>query len=256
MSHPRLPPLFCGALVLSLALVGCAIKTTHLNISQWPVAKRAMYYQDPLPYRLAVLPLMDERPVEERTGKRPGGMFLLVWNKRVGDYVTGDHVFGQEVPRRLTDQLAEYLRQTHVFAEIVPFALPSQPSDRASAERIQQLAREQVVDYVLGGAVEHFYGSQHQQTSMLILPLYFINMSSWQDSKSLPWGKTTMRFVLYDGRTGDIMWRHRLEADETLPRETDAMSEAALESFATLAGNLVMELRQLPLAPVSATPQE
>src|SRR3989338_3047611 len=151
-----------GALFLS----GCAIATPHLNISQWPVSKRAMYYRDPAPYRLAVLPLVDERPLEERQGKRPAGFFLLVWNRRVGDYVTGDYIYGGSISQQLTDQLSTYLQSAHVFAEVIQAALPSpQPSSQADADNVQRVAREQVVDYVLGVAVEHFYGSQHQHTS-------------------------------------------------------------------------------------------
>lgn len=240
--------LFCA----SLALSGCSIKTTHLQINEWPIAKRAMYYQEPSPYRVAVLPLADERPSEERDGTRPRGLFLLLWNRRIGDYVTGDRVFGQDVPGQLTGQLTTYLQSANVFAQLVPASSP-QPSDRVDAAQIRRLGQQEVVDYVLGGAIEHFYGSQHQHTSAFFLPLYFVSTFGWQDSKSLPWGRSTVRFVLYNAQTGDTTWRHRLESDDTLPRETDAMSEAALESFAILAGRLATELRTLPLAPSLAS---
>jgi hypothetical protein len=83
--------------------------------------------------------------------------------------------------------------------------------------------------------------------------LYFISAFGWQDSKGLPWGQTTIRFHLYDGQNGDLVWQHRLEASETLPRGTDSMAEAAMESFTQVAGELATELRKLPLGSLSRT---
>ena len=248
---PHLPTLFVSA-GLAVASTGCAIQTPHLKISQWPVTKRAMYYHEPLPYRLAVLPLLDERPTQERQGQKAPAMFLLLWNRRVGDYYTGDHVFGGEVVSQLTGQLVEYLRVANIFPH-VEHVVPQHRADTLSPERVQQLTRTAAADYLLTGNVEHFFGSQHQHLSMFVLPLYFINTWGWQDSKTLPWGQTTMRFILYDGGTGDIAWRQRMEGQHTLPRETDAMSEAALESFALVAGKLATELRGLPLESLRST---
>ena len=229
-----------------LELTGCSIKTPYLSITQWPVAKKAIYYGDPSPYRVAILPLADRRPIHEKEGKRPGGMFLLLWNHRVGDYYTGDHVFGDHVTQQLTHQLTEYLRSSNAFAHVVEVETPAEfnPSD---VVQVTKLGRAQVVDYLLGGEVQHFFGSQSQHTSIFLLPLYFINTFSWQDSKTLPWGKTAIHFVLYDGRSGDIVWRRFIEANQTLPRDSDPMSEAALESFTNAAGELAVNLRNLPL---------
>lgn len=231
---------------LAVGVAGCSIKTAHLNASQWPITQRAMYYSEPAPYRIGVLPLMDRRPAEERTGKRPRGLFLLLWNRRVGDYYTGDHIFGNDVAKRLTDQLTEYLRSSHAFAEVIQVHPPADfnPANAASVSRV---GRERVVDYMLQGELQHFFGSQSQHTSIVLLPLYFINTYSWQDSKSLPWGKTEALFALYDGRSGDMVWRRLIAADQTLPRDTDSMAEAALESFADTTGTLTTNLRELPL---------
>ena len=72
--------------VLSVWLTGCAIKTPYLPISRWPVTKQAAYYQQALPYRVVVLPLLDQRPEQERKGRAAPATFLLLWNRRVGDY--------------------------------------------------------------------------------------------------------------------------------------------------------------------------
>ncbi len=96
---------------------------------------------------------------------------------------------------------------------------------------------------------------------MMILPLYFINAFGWQNGKGLPWGQTTMQGLLFDGRPGRLLWRHRLEASQALPRATDSMAEAAMESFALVTGQLVTEIQQLPLdswrtsAPPPETPR-
>jgi hypothetical protein len=229
-------------------LSGCAIKTSPVAIRDWPVAKRAAYYADPLPYRLAVYPLTDERPRPEREGRKPAGVFLAVWNRRVGDYTTGDSAFGGGVAQQLSEQLAAYLKNTNAFAEVMPVNVPA--GSELTTPRIQALGREHVIDYVITGAVEHFHGGQHQHTSSFFLPLYFVNTWGWQDNKSLPWGRTAIRFVVHETRSGDLIWRQRLEGSQTLARDTDSMAEAALESFAGMAGQLAVALRQLP-APVS-----
>jgi len=233
-----------GLLLAALSLSGCAIKTPHLAISQWPVTSRALYYNEPAPYRLGVLPLVDQRPVQERKGQRPQGVFLLLWNRRTGDYYTSDQIFGDQVAEQLSRQLAKYLQVANTFTHVTPVS--SLPRG-FSPESLQDVAREHEVDYLLGGDVRHFFGSQHQHFSMWVLPLYFLTTSAWSDAKTLPWGQSAVQFYLFDGRTGDMMWRHQLEASKTLPRETDSMAEAAMESFVQVAGDLAIELRQLPL---------
>lgn len=235
----------CGVW-LALVLTGCAINTPRVNIATWPAAKQAMYYRQPAPYRVAVLPLSDQRPAQERNGRRAPALFLLLWNRRVGDYYTGDQLFGGDVPTQLSRQLTDYLQAANAFTEVV--YVPSLPrdfklSDVTSAQRTSQF---HAADYLLSGELLHFFGSQHQHTSMLVLPLYFISTFGWQDSKSLPWGQTTLQAYLHDGATGNLVWRHRFEMSRTLPRNTDSMAVAALESFARVAGELTTELRQLP----------
>jgi hypothetical protein len=232
---------FAGLLLLS----SCAIATPHRQISQWPVTKRAMYYRDPLPSRLVLIPLIDRRPPRERQGQRASGLFLLLWNRRKGDYYTGDHVFGNDVPRQLTQQLAEFLKASNAFASIEVAASRGLDPESVSRAEVSAVAQTHNADYVLAGELHHFFGTQFQHTSMYLLPLYFINTFGWQDQKSLPWGQTAIRFVLYEGRSGENLWRRMVEAKETLPRETDSMSDAALESFATTAGLLASDLRQV-----------
>ena len=234
-------------LLLSLCLAGCSIKTPYLNVQQWPVEKHAMYYSSPSPYRVGVLPLDDQRPANEQKGQRPRGTFLLLWNRRVGDYYTGDHVFGGQVSTGLTEQTVRYLKAANVFAEVVATDPPPQFNPGVSGH-VSRLGREQVVDYLLRGELQHFFGSQTQRTSIVLLPLYFVNAMSWEDAKFLPWGKTAIAWTLYDGRTGDITWRRFTETSHTMPKDTDAMSEAAIESFTTAIGQLASDLRELPLS--------
>lgn len=249
ISHPASRVRWWGIGVILLGVCcGCSIATPHLNITRWPVEKKAVYYREPLPYRVVVLPLQDQRPTHERTGQKPDGAFLLLWNRRVGDYYTGDHIFGDHVADQLTSQVTRYLQASNVFAQAVPVPSASSGAGEWDAGRLRELAREHVADFVLTGELKHFFGSQHQQTSIVLLPLYFISTMSWQDNKSLPWGQSTVRFTLHDGKGGDLLWHHQLETNHTLPRETDPMSQAALESFMNLNEELVRELRHLPLA--------
>jgi hypothetical protein len=232
---------------MGVLLSGCAIHTPHLAIHRYPLAQQAVYYQEPLPYRVAVMPLVDQRVAQERQGQQPAGMFLLIWNRRVGDYYTGDRVFGEQVSRQLSQQLADYLQSAHVFAQTVTTGTLAH-----TPEAIQQVGRDQVADYVLGGELQHFFGSQHQQFSMFALPLYFINAFGWQDGKSLPWGQTTLLCTLSEARHGEMIWRHPIEQSWTMPRATDSMAEAAMKSFAATASQLATELHQLQLASVDS----
>lgn len=154
----------------------------------------------------------------------------------------------------MTERLTEYLRSANVFTEII-HVVPPQSFDASNPSAVSNLGQSQVVDYLLAGEIQHFFGSQSQHTSIFLLPLYFINTFGWQDSKSLPWGKTAVHFTLYDARSGDLVWRRLIEIDRTLPKDTDAMSEAALESFTDAAGILATELRNLPLQPATPSTQ-
>ena len=235
-------------------VTGCAINIPRSSVTQWPIQQRAMYYHQPLPHRVVVVSLLDQRPINERKGKKAPGMFLLFWNRRIGDYYTSDQAFGDNVSTQLTQQLALYLKSANVFQDITHE--PTSEFLEIPPVRVQQLAKTHGVDYVLGGELEHFFGTQHQQMTMYMLPLYFINAWGWTDSKTLPWGQTTIRFSVYDGATGEMLWRQRFQAQYTSPREKDSMSNAALESFTILAGDLALQLRQLPYSTASPSAQE
>jgi hypothetical protein len=235
---------------LACTLAGCAIKTPHLAVQQYPVEKRAAYFAEPAPYSLIVTPLIDRRPEVERKGQQAAPMFLLLVNRRVGDYYTGDRVFGRQVPAHLADRVAAHLQAANAFQKVTFLPTPFDPFDPNNPHHITRLAQTQGGHFVLTGELEHFYGSQHQHFSMTVLPLYFLNAFSWQDSKNLPNGKTVITFALHDAAKGDIMWRHQLQATSTMPRDTDSMAQAAMESFVLVSERLTSELRKLPLKSV------
>lgn len=241
------------ALWIATVGTGCAIQTAHLPIQRWPVEDKAAYYAEASPCRILVLPLIDRRPAVERDGQRPRAVFLLVWNRRVGDYYTSDLVFGRDVGAQLAGRLAAYLRSAHAFRDVTLSSSLSKDFQVIDASTLQRVDKNDGVDYVLGGELQHFFGSQHQQFSMAVLPLYFVNAFSWQDGKGLPWGKTSATFSLWDARSGNLVWRHQLEATQTLPTEKDSMAQAALESFVLVTDQLAAELRQLPLEPLPAS---
>ena len=106
----------------------------------------------------------------------------------------------RQVATGLTTQTVRYLKAANVFAEVVSIDPPSQFNPQVP-EHVSRLGREQVVDYLLRGELQHFFGSQTQRTSIVLLPLYFINTMSWENAKFLPWSKTAIAWTLYDGRT-------------------------------------------------------
>jgi len=143
--------------------------------------------------------------------------------------------------------LARYLQASNLFAEVVALPAASSSGNGTNASELTRLGTKHGADFLLGGELQHFYGSQHQHFSMFVLPLYFISTFGWQNGKGLPWGKTAIRFTLSDGSNGDLVWAQVIEADSTLPRATDSMAEAAMESFLNATGQLTTQLRQLPL---------
>ena len=242
-----------AVLGIGALLTGCSIKIPYMNISQWPTGQYVAYYGEPVPHRIGVLPLEDHRPAHEQTGQKPRGLFLLLWNRRVGDYYTGDRMFGGRVAAQLTDQLIGHMETSHAFADVMLVSGLPAGFNPDNADSVSQVGRDLVVDYLLRGEIAHFFGSQSQHTSTYLLPLYFVNTVGWQDSKSLPWGRSAIIFTVYDGQTGDIAWRRVIETDRTLPRDSDSMSQAALEAFSATAAELTRSLRELPPHPALAS---
>ncbi|MBI3292360.1 MAG: hypothetical protein HYZ73_06080 [Elusimicrobia bacterium] len=241
-----------GAMVAAVALAGCAIKTPYLNIGQRPIADQAMYFPEALPYRMVVVPFVDKRPDLERRGQQPHSMFLLLWNRRVGDYYTNDSLFGGQINMQLATQLAGYLKSANVFTEVHAVSTLPDGVEVFDASALQRIAQTHQADYVLAGELQHFFGSQHQHFSMFMLPLYFVSTFGWQNGKGLPWGQTALQVSLYDARRGDLAWRDLIDASDTLPRDTDSMAEAAVRSFTKAASQLATTLRQLPLDPTQS----
>lgn len=139
--------------LLLFLVAGCSINTPYVNVSQWPVEQHVMYYNNPLPLRIGVLPLVDHRPVQEQDGQHPRGTFLLLWNRRVGDYYTGNHIFGGQVASRLTNRLVVGLKAANIYAQIVPVAAPPDFNPN-NAEQVSRLGKQEVVDYLVYGELE------------------------------------------------------------------------------------------------------
>ncbi|HEX9742383.1 MAG TPA: hypothetical protein VGA17_06295 [Nitrospiraceae bacterium] len=240
---------YVAAGLMLFTMAGCAVKTPHKPLAQWPVDHRGVFYANPAPLRIAIAPFTDQRPREEIKGLKPTGMFFLLWNRRKGEYYTGDHIFGADIPTGIAHWLTRYLDEANIAAHVVQAPTPATPIDFSNAEQVRRYAAAHVADFVLTGDIEHFHGSQYQNTSFYLLPLWFINTFGWQDELGLPWGRTAIRFSLYDGRSGDAVWKRTLDASETMPAKSSTMAEAALESLSTVGGNLAIAIRQLNLQP-------
>lgn len=90
-----------GWLLLTLALlVGCAVKFQPVSLNEGLSAK------DPRLATIGVLPLQDRRPEEQHAGKKPVLIPLLIWNQRIGDYVTGENAFDDDVAASVTRRTA------------------------------------------------------------------------------------------------------------------------------------------------------
>ncbi|MGH9388972.1 MAG: hypothetical protein ACRD1Z_05100, partial [Vicinamibacteria bacterium] len=147
--------------------IGCTIKNPPVPIvgSLASSAGDVQSAVDVLPAiggpRLGILAFTDERPEEERKGRRPRGYYLLVWNSRIGTYVTGDKNFHDNVSSDITNETLSLLRTSNLYSDVRE--IDASGRDPFSSEQMRRLAEEQGVDYILRAQIKHFHGRQYQR---------------------------------------------------------------------------------------------
>jgi len=90
----------CWLLLIVTVLVGCAVKSPPVSLDE-----RVFAAEDRVA-TIGVLPLQDRRPEEQHAGKKPVLIPLLIWNQRIGDYVTGEGAFTDDVVVSVTNRMA------------------------------------------------------------------------------------------------------------------------------------------------------
>lgn len=188
---------------------------------------------------LALIPLIDRRPAEEIKGKKPKGVFLLVWNQRIGDYVTSNKSFLEPHQEGMADRLAAAISRTNCFYEVktVNAKLPNQPTP----DDFLPVLAEEKVRYVLVGEIQHFYGKQHQKAYYLLIPALWVNLFFGNNRVDTAVGKTEILFTLYDAKTGSEVWRSNIQSEKSSAM-AGSYPQMAMQSFAEVSEKLANQL--------------
>lgn len=193
---------------LFLVFSGCALKAQQANLFE---ANKAGHFLcgDASAKKLGIASFFDSRPAVERTGKKANGTYLLLWNQRKGDYVTGDKDFTDLSPQKFAALSNGYISRSNCFVEskVLGSALPLQPS---SSDLLVAMAKDKV-DYVLTGEIKHLYGTQYQNTGVLVVPALFVNAAGSRSVVGDAEGMVEILFTLYDVKTGNEVWRELVQ---------------------------------------------
>lgn len=196
-------------LLLSLLISGCAVKTTSISLFS-PEPPMLLKCGDALSSTLGFAPVLDQRPDHEKTGQKPKGVFLGVWNQRIGEYITSDRDFLDNVPDAFIKQMMYTIEKSNCFYElkVVEEKLPLQPNP----EELLVIFAKTKIRYVLLTELKHFYGTQYQHSHLAIIPTPYVSAASHANAVGNAQGFTEMFLTLYDTQMGQEVWRGKIEA--------------------------------------------
>lgn len=199
-----------SALILLLFLLfpGCTLKTEKINLFEENKPGHFLC-GDALGKKLGIATFIDSRPEVERTGKKANGTYLLLWNQRKGNYVTGDKDFVDFSFKKITELSNKHIAKSNCFIEskVIDTPMSSQPSQ---SELLMAFANEKV-DYVLIGEVQHLFGAQYQDASVLIVPALVVNAAGGHNTVGDAEGTVEILFTMYNTQTGQEIWRELIK---------------------------------------------
>lgn len=239
LNYPSKHP-HCLIILFLLIIVfnGCAVKTQTVSLSV-PADMDIMKCGDAMSTTLGIAPVVDKRPEHERTGKKPKGVYLGVWNQRIGDYITSDLDFAESVPEAIVKQFQQAIEKSNCFfeAKILEGKIPAQPR----AEDLLVAFAKYKTRYILTSEVEHFYGTQSQTAHLAVIPAVYVNAASMGNNVGVAQGFTEILFTLYDTQLGYEIWRQKIETMSDTAVE-GAYPQAAKESLIEASEKLAHEL--------------
>ena len=214
-------------LLLPVFAAGCALKPQRVNIAS-PQSPEVMVCFDALQKSFGIAPIKDERPPVEKAGDKPGGIFLLLWNQRIGNYISGDKDFLDPAATAMPDQIGRSISRSNCFFEtkILKEQIPPQPS----AEDLLIVLAKEKVDYVLSVELKHFYGQQHQKAYLYLLPAFFVNFFGWGNQAGNAEGRAEMVIVIYETQSGNEVFREKVFTQAYTP-VAGAYPQAAQDAF-------------------------
>lgn len=227
-------------LVFIILFSGCAVKTQTVSLNAIaPAQMQVLKCGDAQSVTLGIAPVVDKRPDYERTGKKPKGVYLGVWNQRIGNYMTSDADLGGNVLQAAAKQFISAIEKSNCFYEVKAFEekIFSQPGPE---ELLVAFAKHKT-RYILVSEIQHFYGTQYQQSHLAVIPALVVNAASVGNQVGLAQGFSEFLFVLYDTQTGSEIWRQKIEAssDSSI---AGAYPQAAKDSLLKVSEKLANEL--------------
>lgn len=217
---------------------GCAMKGQRVSlVNQTP--PNVLLCGDALQSTLGIAPVVDNRPKAEKVGDKPHGVYLLLWNQRIGDYVTSDKDFLDPVSSSMAQRIGYSISRTNCFFEtkVLTTPVPAQPS---VADLLTVFVKEKV-QFVLVPELKHFYGRQRQKAYFYAVPAYFVNMFGSGNETGTAEGFTEFLFTVYDTQTGQEVWREKITGQSTSPLK-GSYPQVAGESFAKASEELANQI--------------
>ncbi len=215
---------------------GWSVKAEKVSLKDAAVAQAdVLRCGDAIQATLAIA----KRPEYEKTGQKPKGVYLGVWNQRIGDYTTSEQDFGGEVLKDVSDVFRNAIEKSNCFFEVktVEEKISSQPGP----EELLVAFSKTRARYILTGELEHFYGTQHQHSHLAVVPALVVNAASVADNVGMAEGVTEAVFALYDTQTGYEIFREKIDG-AALTQVKGTYPQAAKDSLVKAAESLAKAL--------------
>ncbi|MGH0031556.1 MAG: hypothetical protein ACQGVC_17320 [Myxococcota bacterium] len=218
-------------LLAALPLAGCLVPIPEVSLEA-PGAAGAG-----LPDSLGVVEFSDRRPREQRRGKTPWLIPLIVWNQRMGRYVTGSKHFGGDVPRTVSAAVADALSGWRFGRGRV--------IEAADDAGVADYCADETLSYVATGEIHHLYGAVRQRAWLFIIPTPWVQGMFSGNDVGDPVGVARLSLRVHDCRSGDQVVSERFVSEGLFPRLSP--SAAAQRAF----DDLIRDMARLSRTPMS-----
>ena len=215
------------ALALSgILLGGCALEsppvTLHAGVSPTATSKTT----------IGVVPFEDVRPDNQRQGEAPNLIPLLVWNQRIGNYMTGTGSFTDEVSRAVTQAAADSISGKGIGTAIVL----SEPGGD-SKKPLTTYCDATGIRWVVSGSIHDLYATLHQKAYFFIIPTPWAGAAGWDNDLTDPLGVARFKIRILDCQTRSEVLNREFRAERhyaksTLPEGARRAMEEALNQLA------------------------
>ncbi len=228
----------CALLLVSLA--GCSVASPPVRLLTESPPRAAGEAA------LGVVPLSDLRPAEQRTGKKPSLVPLLLWNQRIGHWVTGDASFLDAPQAAVSSGVAAAL-DGGVFggARLLPEAT-------APGEDVAALCRAEGLRYVAKGSIQALFAYLYQRSYLVLIPTPWVGAIGWQNTRSDPVGVARVHVRVVDCVSSRAVLELELASEDRYPTAT--LSQAAARALGEILEELRLRVHPLFRPPPPAPP--